>query len=140
MKTFLLLLLAIAPFAASAQSLLLAPYLEKTVAGNQYGTQLLYELRSEWSVGVFYQKSVQPSEGLNSYYPFYGAVINAPLVKSPRLTFLFSGRGGVVNDHFLVFTPGVETKIKLSKVFQFSVFTSVRMASPSAALKLSLRI
>ena len=122
---------------ANAQHIMLVPIIEKTVAGNQYGSQVQFETKSQWSFGGFYQTSwQQTAEGTQALNPFYGVAINAPLAKSDRLNFYFNLRGGIVNQHFLVVAPGLETKLKISRILSVSALTSVRMTYPSASLKI----
>ena len=126
---------------ANAQHVLFVPTIEKTVAGNQYGAQLLFETKGEWSFGGFYQASLQNnSEGTQTSNPFYGIAVNAPLIKSDRIGFLFNARGGVVNQHFVVVTPGLETRLKISNVMSIATLMSIRMTYPSASLKIYFTI
>ena len=97
---------------ANSQHLLIAPTIEKTIAGNQYGSQLSFETKGQWNVGGFYQTSwQQTTEGIKFINPFYGITINAPLAKSERINFYVNVRAGVVNQRFLVVAPELETKL-----------------------------
>jgi len=127
--------------AANSQQLLLAPTIEKTVAGNQYGSQLLFETKNQWSLGGFYQASLQNTgDGTQTVNPFYGVTVNAPIAKSGKMNFYFNVRGGVVNQYFIVVAPGIETKLKVSRYVSISFVTSVRMTYPSAGARISIKI
>src|SRR5689334_20883945 len=130
MKTKLIITLALAlsSIAASAQNFLIYSGVEKTVAGNQYGTSLLIETSRLWAVGVFYQASLGRvgSESLVYSDPFYGMVFQAPLVKNDRLSFFATLKTGLVNDDFYVMVPSLETRIDLSRQ------TSKRMPRPNS--------
>ena len=126
---------------ANAQHVMLVPTIEKTVACSQYGSQLLLETKGHWSFGAFYQTSWQQTvEGIQTVNPFYGITINAPLIKSDRINFYFNIRGGIVNQHFFVIAPGLETKLKISKRLGVSTLMSVRMTYPSASLKIYITL
>lgn len=127
-------------FHGKAQHALFSPYIEKTVAGSQYGSQLLFELKSKWSFGGFYQESMKRSEGDNSLYPFYGATINAPVMKTQRIKFFFNVRAGFVNNYFFAVAPGFETKLSFSNRLSVSLLSSIRMQSPSTALRINIKI
>jgi len=122
---------------ANAQHIMLIPTIEKTVTGNQYGSQLLWETKGQWGFGGFYQTAwQQTTEGVQTVNPFYGITVNAPVMKSDKINFYFNIRGGVVNQHFLAIAPGLETKLKISRILGVSALMSVRMTYPSAALKI----
>ncbi|HCW08249.1 MAG TPA: hypothetical protein DGG95_12885 [Cytophagales bacterium] len=142
MKKFLHLLftLSMMAVAAKAQHVLASPIIEKTIAGNQYGGQLLLETKSQWGFGVFYLKSLQRSEGGQSYYPFYGASLNAPLIKSGKIHFFLNVRAGFVNTNFFVIAPGFETRLAVTKSVSLSLLSSIRMQSPSTALRINIKL
>ena len=122
---------------ANAQHVLVVPTIEKTVGGNQYGSQLLFELKNQWSFGGFYQTSLRLNQDREqTLNAFYGVAINAPLLKTDKINFFFNVRGGVVNQHFLIVAPGLETKLKISRRIDVSTLMSVRMSYPSASLKI----
>jgi hypothetical protein len=143
MKRPMLILFAVLFFVVSANSqhVLIVPSVEKTVAGNQYGLQLSIENKMQWSFGGFYQASWQPGEtGMQFTNPFYGIIVNAPLVKSDRINFYFNTRLGLVNDQFFVVVPGFDTRLKLSSCLSFSIGSSLRMTYPSASARIIISI
>lgn len=124
-----------------SQQFRIAPLIEKTVAGNQYGTQLLFQTKSKWNFGGFYQASLQQNpEGIQSVNPFFGVSVSAPLVQTDKLSFLFNTRCGIVNQVFVVVVPGLETELKFSKTISVSTLMSVRMSYPSALLKFNITL
>jgi|GEM_PF-1315733 hypothetical protein len=126
---------------AYSQQVRIAPFIEKTVAGNQYGTQLLFQTKNKWNFGGFYQTSLQhSSEGIQSANPFFGIAVSAPLVKSEKINFQFNTRCGIVNQLFVVVVPGLETELKVSKTISLSTLMSIRMSYPSALLKFNITI
>lgn len=126
---------------AQSQSLRLAPVIEKTVAGTQYGSLLQFQTKKKWSLGAFYQTSIlKQSEGFQLSDSFYGLTVNAPLSKSSKLNFYFNLRGGVVNQIFVVVAPGLETEMQLTKSISVSALMSIRMSYPSAGVKIYIKI
>ena len=126
---------------AFSQQLKMAPTVEKTVAGNQYGSLLMYQNKSQWCFGGFYQTSLlRNSEGIHSINQFYGIVFNAPIVKSDKINFYFNARCGLVNQFSMVIAPGVETEINISKSISIGVAMSLRMTYPSAAARIYFKI
>jgi hypothetical protein len=143
MKKLILLLIEVTFFvvAANAQHLSLVPTVEKTVAGNQYGSMLVFQTKRLWSIGGFYQASLtRTSEGVQTTNPFYGVSISAPLVRSGKLNLFANGRVGVVNQDFLVVVPGLETEVRITRSISVSGLMSVRMSYPSAAARISIKI
>jgi hypothetical protein len=126
---------------ANGQRIILVSTIEKTVVGNQYGLQLLLQTKSQWNFGGFYQTAwQQTTEGVQTVNPFYGICVNAPLAKSDKINFYFNLRGGVVNQFFLAVAPGLETKLKISKIIGISTLMSIRMSYPSASLKIYITL
>jgi len=124
-----------------SQHISIAPFIEKTVAGNQYGTQLLFKTKSNWNFGGFYQSSLQRNpEGIQLLNPFFGVSASAPLVQTDKLSFHFNTRCGIVNQVFVVVVPGLETELKVSKTISVSAMMSVRMSYPSALLKFNITL
>lgn len=143
MKKIILLLIEVTFFvvAVNAQQLSLVPTVEKTVAGNQYGSLLVFQTKRLWSVGGFYQTSLtRTSEGIQTSNPFYGVSISAPLVRSGKINLLANGRVGVVNEDFVVVVPGLETEVKITRFIGVSALMSMRMSYPSAALRIAIKI
>lgn len=143
MKKIILLVLEFTFFVvvANAQRLSLVPTVEKTVAGNQYGTLLVFQTKRLWSMGGFYQASfARNGEGVLSSNPFYGVSLSAPLVRSGKVNMLANGRVGVVNEAFLVVVPGLETEVRINRFISVSSLMSVRMSYPSAAIRVAIKI
>lgn len=138
---FILIGFLLAASMAFSQQFKLAPTVEKTVAGNQYGSLLMYQNKRQWGFGGFYQTSLQRnSEGIHVHNQFYGIVINAPLVKSDKMNFYFNTRCGLVNQFIVVVAPGLETELKISKLISIAAAMSLRMTYPSAAARIYFKI
>ena len=143
MKKIILLALEVTFFVvvANAQHISIMPTVEKTVAGNQYGTLLVLQTKKLWSIGGFYQASfTRTAEGVQATNPFYGVSISAPLVRSGKLNLFANGRVGVVNHDFLVVVPGLETEVRITRLISVSALMSVRMSYPSAAARIAIKI
>ncbi len=123
-----------------AQSMVTAIQMEYTVAGTQYGSSFIYESKKQWGLGVFYQVGVTQSVEIFDKDQFYGAQIQFPLVKSERISFFTSLRGGLVNDKFLVVVPGLETRINVGKRLGVAFGMSLRMNYPSVSSKLICKL
>lgn len=122
-----------------SQHLVTSLQLEYTVTGPHYGASLTYETGKLWGLGGFLQEAA-PSDDAATQDRFYGAVLQAPLVKSQKLSFLALLRGGFVNDKFLVIIPGLETRIDLGKRVALSAGMSFRKSYPALSSKLSLKL
>lgn len=110
---------------------------EVTVAGTQYGSSIIYETRSAWGGGVFYQSEIKSRpEQIPSKETFMGFVAQAPLAKSKRITFLGQLRAGLANNQFVVIVPGLETKLNITSRFGTSFGMSMRMGYPSLSGKI----
>lgn len=123
-----------------AQQLVLSPTAERTVAGFQYGSMLMFQTKKQWGLGGFYQQSLQTLGEGETKKTFYGIIVNAPIMRADRMNFFLHTRMGVVDRYFLVLVPGLETELKVSKRFTFSLDTSVRMSYPAAAMRVSFKI
>ena len=124
-----------------SQQLRFAPLVEKTVAGTQYGAMLNFRTKSNWGFGTFYQTNAFTNqEGTQTSNPFFGISVSAPLAKTDKINFYFNTRAGIVNQYFLVATPGLETEIKISRVISISTMMSIRMSYPSASAWVSIKI
>jgi len=125
---------------AKAQHVWMTPLVEKTVAGTQYGSMLVFRSRGLWSFGGFYQSTLQ--EGVDGLRPanFCGLTVAAPLMKSGRMNFYGNVRAGLVDQTFVAVVPGLETELKLSRKFSLAATMSIRMTYPSAGVKLYIRL
>lgn len=133
---YLTFLFSLAVFAAGAQEIVTYLQTELTVAGSQFGSSFIYETKSKWGVGVFYQSEIKSSpEQVPSKETFMGFVGQAPLAKSKRITFLGHVRAGLANNQFVVVIPGLETKLNITPRFGTSFGMSMRMGYPSLSCK-----
>lgn len=142
MKTLITLaLLIFTTLALQAQSLRLAAGVEKTVAGSQYSSTLLFQIKSKWGLGAFYQTGLQKlPEGIVKKDPFYGGVLFAPLTRTEKITFYATLRCGVVNEKFLVVIPGLETQVRIFNRVEASFGMGYRMGYPSLSARVFTRI
>lgn len=140
MKKYLFIFLFIACQAAAAQQISFSPLVERTVAGWQYGSSLLYENSSKWGFGAFYQSIVRRGpEGITMKNPFAGILINTPVSKSEKLNLYVHTRIGLTNNRYVVLVPGLETELKLVKHLSISGVMSFRMGYPSAMGKVNIK-
>ncbi len=124
-----------------SQDFRFAPLVEKTVTGTQYGAILNFRTKSNWGFGTFYQTTAFTNpEGAQTSNPFWGISVSAPLAKADKINFYFNTRVGIVNQYFLVATPGLETEIRISKAIRISTMMSMRMSYPSALAWVSIKI
>jgi hypothetical protein len=134
-----ILFLSITSWTATAQHVLVQGGVEKTVSGLEYSASLSYETKRLWGAGSFYQTGLsrQNTEGeLKQKNIFYGVQLQAPVVKSERISFLFNMRAGFVNRNFFALVPSVETRIRVNNKMSFSLGTGFRMAYPALSGKL----
>jgi hypothetical protein len=140
-KIVLILSFALFSVAAGAQNLWVAPVFEKTVAGNQYGALLMFKTKKQLGIGAFYQTTVmRTADGLQKTDPFYGMKLNVPLVSAKKIVFYANIRCGIVNQVLWVVAPALETEIKLTQSISFSAMMGIRMAYPSSALSISVKL
>lgn len=106
--------------------------IEKTVSGNHIGSSVMFQSRGKWALGVFYQFGVkQYGEDIGVTEPFYGIALLAPIVKSEKLAFCGALRSGLVEQHFVVVVPGLETLITIRKRIMVGVGLGMRMGYPA---------
>lgn len=132
-------LLFISAFSYS-QDLVTSLQLEYTVTGPQYGASLMYETGKLWAFGGFCQQAATTSDDDASKDRFYGAALQAPLVRSKKLSFLLLFRSGFVNEKFFVIIPGLITRIDLGKRLALSTGMTLRKSYPALSSKLSLKL
>lgn len=126
---------------ASAQDLIMSAGAEKTVKGYQYAGSLILETKKFWGAGCFYQAGVNRDMGegtLNN--PFYGIALQAPLVSSERILFGAMMRAGLVNDHFFVVVPSLETRISIAQKAGVSVGAGLRYGYPSLSARIFYKL
>jgi hypothetical protein len=139
--TFLYLLFAIvSATVAYPQDVVVSLQAESTVAGFQAGVTTMYEIKSKWALGGFYQKSTATSTEHRETSTFYGGQFQAPIVKADRMALFAVLRGGVVNEKFVVLVPGLETRIDLGKRFAAAIGTSMRMNYPSICSRFIVKL
>jgi hypothetical protein len=134
-----IIFLTITSWVLTAQHVLIHGGVEKTVSGLEYSTSLSYETKRLWAAGTFYQTglSKQNEQGeLAQNNIFYGVQLQAPLVRSEHIAFLFNMRAGLVNKDFFAVVPAVETRLKMNSKMSISVGTGFRMAYPALSAKL----
>ncbi|HEX5170857.1 MAG TPA: hypothetical protein VFW11_16900 [Cyclobacteriaceae bacterium] len=126
---------------ADAQDIVTYVQTECTVAGSQYGSSVMYETRSKWSVGIFYQAELATrSEDYSGKDNFLGLTFQAPLAKSKKLSFFGQLRSGLVNSQFVVVVPGLETRLNLTPRLGTAFGMSLRMGYPSVSGKIFLSL
>lgn len=138
MKTIFSSLLLAFSLSAMAQGLLLQAGVEKTVSGNQVATGITLESKKLWGVGIFGQAdyAISPTEDSRMLAnPFYGVVLQAPLMRSEKIAFLTSLRAGLVNEQFFVLVPSVETRMAIHSRLGLSIGSAIRMGHPSVTGK-----
>lgn len=113
---FFILFITCTATAGRAQHLFLTPTVESTIIGLQYGGTIGYKSRKELTLGMFYLQTKVTSE----VWPepattIYGVQTTIPLVRTSRLVFSASIRGGLADNQFLVVIPGAETRIRIFK-------------------------
>lgn len=125
----------------AAQDIVLSAGAEKTVTGNQYGGSLMYETKKSWGAGAFYQAGIIRDNGEGSREnPFYGIALQAPLVRSQRISFIGILRTGLVNEKFVAVVPSLETRIQITPKAGVAVGAGLRSGYPSLAAKLFVRL
>jgi|SRR5689334_21440604 len=123
----------------AAQNLFIAPMVESTIVGIQYGGSAGYLTKKSFSFAAFYLRSKAQSEIWPSQQVvFYGIQSSIPLVRSSKLLFGGNVRAGLANNQFVVVVPGVETRIKITSRFYSVIGASWRYGH--AAINTSLVI
>src|SRR5688572_6005182 len=142
-KLIIILALLLQLKIARTQHLNLSLLAEKTVAGSDYGATLVYENKGQWGVGFFGQTGLSKQnneEGFSMKNPFYGLTVQAPLVRTEKITFLLNTRAGLVNQNFFIVVPGLETRIHILSRFAAVVGVGLRHGHPSASIKIMTRV
>jgi hypothetical protein len=141
MKKILLILFCTQSIIGSAQDIVISAGAEKTVSGNQYGGSMMYETKKFWGAGVFGQTGVSHSGSENLLKDlFYGVVLQAPIAKCERISFVAIIRNGFVNEKYFVVVPSVETRIKITPKAGAAIGAGLRSGYPSLSVKLFIRI
>jgi hypothetical protein len=136
-----LLLIICVAINAKAQKLVLATYMERTVAGPQLGIASHYQIRKNFNAGVFYQSKVAfNGDSQMEPHAFYGLLLQVPLVSTSRLNFIASLRSGLVNDSSIVVVPSLETEINFSRYLGVAVGVSQRMSYPAMSFRFYLKL
>ncbi len=142
MKTFLILILMICLEEVRGQHLTASCGLERTVSATESQFTLGYETRRQWAIGTFYQTAITMKpfkiENGNNDASWYGFYLNAPLVRSQKISFYAQLRTGLVDTKFVVFVPSLETKMQLMKGLSATVGGSFRHTYPAFLLKLHI--
>jgi hypothetical protein len=117
---------------------------EKSVGGIHHMTALSVESKGKWGVGIFYQAKIDwnVSEGHEKMFrdPFYGILLQAPLAKCDKMSFLITLRGGLVNKDFVLVVPSLETRIKLFSRFSAVFGMGYRYSYPTGSVKLLVNL
>lgn len=139
-KNTAFIILLLMPVLLSAQHMVVAPTVEKTIDRYQYGTSLSLEIPAQWRFGGFYQTSLSSPEHTSEREHFWGLTIYAPLMKADRITFYGNARVGIVNKYFMVVSPAVITELKIFGQLHLDVGLSVRKGYLSAQTSLNIKI
>jgi hypothetical protein len=141
MKPIFSILLLVGPMHfAFAQQAFISVHNEYTVAGHQYGASVGYESKNQWGVSAFFQQEILAKDEPFEKDSFYGLHLQAPLAKTPKVSFFAALRPGVVNDKFVVVVPGLETRIALSKRICVAAGMAIRMSYPCMSSRLLFKI
>lgn len=142
MKTFLILIFMICLEEVKGQHLTSSCGLERTVSATESQFTVGYETKRQWAIGTFYQAAIamkpfriENSSGDNSWYGLY---LNAPLVRSQKISFYAQLRTGLVDRKFIVCVPSLETRMQLMKGLSATVGASFRHTYPAFLLKLHI--
>jgi hypothetical protein len=114
-----------------AQDLLLGVHSEVTVAGAQHGGLLSIESKKKFALGVLYQQEFRVRPEQEHINTLRAVQLQAPIVRSEKLSLLGNIRVGQANQKFLVVIPGVETRWSITKNSGISLGMSLRMGYPS---------
>jgi hypothetical protein len=141
MKKLFFILFSIVSTIASGQDIVLSAGAEITVIGNQYGGSLTFETKKYWAAGAFYQTGITLDNGEGKLkYPFYGIALQAPIVRTEKISFVAVIRTGLVNEKFLAVVPSLETRIHVTPKAGISVGAGLRSGYPSFSAKLFIRL
>lgn len=122
-----------------AQKLEISTMVQQTVRGLQKGLQVDYRTNSGWGAGVFFQASNRWSlEESTSNYPFYGIDVSAPIKTCGDLQLLAHVKAGLVNQNFLIATPELETRFRITKFLILGLGAGYRSRQAALSAKLIL--
>ncbi len=127
-----------------AQHLNLSCGLETTIAGTESQFMLGYENKKQWSAGSFYQAKMMMKpftiESSNTSTSWYGIYLNAPMIRTQKVSVYAQLRTGLVDQKFIVLVPSLETKMKLTKSISATVGSSFRHTYPAFLLRLNVSL
>jgi hypothetical protein len=135
------LLLILPALQTKGQKLVVSAISEMTVYGYQGGGILSFQNKHYWRFGAFYQAPIRVRK--NERGPkneFLGLVTAIPLAKTDKIIFYGVGRGGVIDKTFMVFTPGLDTEVKIGDNISLCAGMSIRNTYPSVLLKINFML
>lgn len=125
---------------ANAQSVAGEAYVQKSIIGIQKGYEFKFVGKKGFGYGVFHQSTdVTSFEAKGNNYPFTGIELEVPIKRCGNLQVSGSLKGGFVNEHFLVVTPEITTKMNFGKFLAVGLGTGYRAGQSSVALKVILK-
>ncbi len=141
MNNILVIVFSFLSLVANAQDMVLSAGAEKTVNGNEFAGSLMYETKKSWALGTFYQTGLDRNNGEHVLVnPFYGLVMQAPVMRSDRISLFGVLRTGVVNNTFFIVVPAVETRVLVTSRAGFSIGAGLRAGHPSFSAKLFTKL
>lgn len=136
---FVFLLFIAALSTACAQALYSSVQAEYTVSGVEFGGGILAASGKGYGMGMFYQSSSVNTPELHKS-SFYGLEFQAPLAKSPNLSFYANVRAGLTANRFAVIAPGLETQVTLTRRISLGFRMGLRMNYPSFSGKIMVKL
>jgi hypothetical protein len=126
MKTIytLALLVTLALTQANAQQPFVKSYVERTHISPKIGTQLGYEFKHDFEVGIFYQKETKAFSNDETAKPgiyeqeFLGMFFSGPLVTREKYDLKINVRTGAVNKTLFSITPSLIAGYKVFKAVE----------------------
>lgn len=144
MKTVILLSLLVTTTSLCAQNLTLSTGIERTVAAAESQFTVGYQTKKQWSLGTFYQTTlnVPPFENTleGDSRTWYGAYLNLPLAKTEKITFYAQVRAGLIDEQFVAIVPSLETRITITKWFAFGMGGGYRHGYPALSFKAHIKL
>ncbi|SMD35983.1 hypothetical protein SAMN04488029_2641 [Reichenbachiella faecimaris] len=140
-STSLFLFIILQASISFGQGLRVSSLAEKTVMGLQVGTEVSYLPNQGLTFGGFYQRNIRGANEIGQQiYEYMGGMVSFPLTRCDRLRLNAVLRGGLSNRRFVIVTPGLETELKISKLFSFNFGMAFRAGEAATSIKLTLTL
>jgi hypothetical protein len=138
---FLIMVLMAGSTTLYSQHVIISTGSEWTVGGFEAVVMSGYQTSGKWCYGLFYQKTFRSTvDATANKDVISGGYVQVPIVRCEKIDFLLTQRIGFINRNYLIYIPGLETRLRLSNRLSFSTGLAIRKTYPSLSGKITIEI